>query len=135
MNIFFTCDAHGKLGRLLNEIYRPMNRVLTQRLGPKDYGPGLVKWFLLFIMLPPAFGGPDSPERVRYEKRSKATDLRLHVSNEAFRQADEAGRRALVVECMMRSLDLIEAKKLPDFDIQSLKADVAAIAREEGWIV
>ncbi|MGX5722949.1 Imm44 family immunity protein [Shinella zoogloeoides] len=134
MNIFFTSVAHGKLGRLLNEIYMPMNRVLTQRLGPKDYGPGLVKWFLLFIMLPPAFGGPDSPERVRYEKRNKATDLRLHVSNEAFRQADEAGRRALVVECMMRSLDLIEAKKLPDFDIQSLKADVASIAREEGWI-
>jgi hypothetical protein len=38
--------------------------------------------------------------------------------------------RALVVECMMRSLDLIEAKKLPDFDIQPLKSDVAAIARE-----
>lgn len=36
------------------------------------------------------------------------------------------------MECKMRSLDLIEAKNLADFDIQSLKADVAAIAREEG---
>lgn len=35
---------------------------------------------------------------------------------------------------MMCSLDLIEAKKLPDFDTPSLKVDVAAIAREEGWI-
>lgn len=135
MNIFFTSVAHGKLGRLLNEIYMPMNRVLTQRLGPKDYGPGLVKWFLLFIMLPAGLPGHDGPERVRFEKKNKAFDLRLHLSNEAFWKADEAGRKALVVECMMRSLDLIEVKKLPDFDIHSLKADVAAIAREEGWIV
>ncbi len=86
-------------------------------------------------MVPVDFDGHDAPERVRYEKGKKVFELRLHLSNEAFRQADEAGRRALVVECMMRSLDLIEAKKLPDFDIKSLKADVAAIVHEEGWIV
>lgn len=135
MDIFFTSVSHGKLGRLLNEIYMPLNRVLTQRLGPKDYGPGVIKWFLMFGMLPAGFDGYDAPERARYEKRNKVFELRLHLSNEAFRRADEAGRKVLVVDCMMRSLDLIEAKKLPDFDIKSLKADVAAIAREEGWIV
>ena len=135
MDIFFTSVSHGKLGRLLNETYMPMNRVLSQRLGTKDYGPSVVKWFLLFGMLPAGFDGHDASERVRYEKRSKVFELRLHLSNEAFRRADEAGRKALVVDCMMRSLDLIEAKKLPDFDIRSLKADVAAIARAEGWIV
>lgn len=135
MNIFFTSVSHGKLGRMLNEIYMPMNRVLTQRLGATDYGSGLVEWFLLFGMLPAGFDGHDAPERVLYKKKDRAFDLRLHISNEAFLQANEAGRRALVAECMMRSLDLIEAKKVPDFDIGALKADVAAIAREEGWIV
>lgn len=133
MDIFFTSVSHGKLGRQLNEIYMPMNRVLKERLGQKDYGPGLNKWFLLFGMLPSDFDGHDAPERILYKKKDKVFDLRLHLSNEAFRQADEAGRKALVVECMMRSLDLIEAKKIPDFDIQALKSDVAAVAKEEGW--
>lgn len=133
MDIFFTSVSHGKLGRQLNEIYKPMNRVLMERLGSKDYGLGLTKWFLLFIMVPAGLPGHDDPERVRFEKKNKAVDMRLHISNEAFHRADEAGRRVLVVECMMRSLDLIEAKKVPDFDILALKADVAMIAREEDW--
>lgn len=134
MDIFLTSVAHGKLGRQLNDIYMPMNRILSERLGQKDYGPGLKKWFLLFGMLPADFDGHDFLERIRFEKKNKAFDLRLHLSNEAFRQADEAGRKVLVVECIMRSLDLIEAKKIPDFDIQALKSDVALIARQEGWI-
>lgn len=133
MNIFFTSVSHGKLGRQLNEIYMPMNRTLSQQLGGRDYGPGLAKWFLLFIMLPPDVPGHDDPERIRFEKKNKAFDLRLHLSNDAFRTADEAGRKALVTACMMRSLDLIAAKNIPDFDIQALKADVAAIADQEGW--
>ncbi|CAM3315674.1 Immunity protein 44 [Paracoccus aminovorans] len=134
MDIFFTSVGHGKLGRQLNEIYMPMNRVLKDRLGERDYGPGLKKWFLLFGMLPADFDGHDAPERVQFKRKEKVFDLRLHLSNEAFRQADEAGRKALVVDCMLRSLDLIEAKKIPDFDIQALKADVEAIARAEGWV-
>ena len=133
MDIFFTCVSHGKLGRQLNEIYKPMNRVLKDRWGSRDYGRGLMNWFLLFIMVPAGLPGHDDPERVRFEKKSKAVDLRLHISNEAFHQADEAGRRVLVVECIMRSLNLIEAKKVPDFDILSLKADVTVLVREEGW--
>ncbi|MCK9549230.1 hypothetical protein [Aquamicrobium sp.] len=133
MNIFFTSVAHGKLGRQLNEIYMLMNRTLSQRLGEKDYGPGLGKWFLLFIMLPPDIPGHDDPERIRFEKKNKVFDLRLHLSNAAFHKADEAGRKALVTSCMMRSLDLIEAKAIPDFNIQALKVNVAAIASQEGW--
>lgn len=133
MNICFTSVSHGKRGRQLNDIYMPMNRTLGQRRADRDYGPGLEKWFLLFIMLPPDVPGHDDPERIRFEKRNKAFDLRLHLSNDAFRKAAEAGRKALVAACMMRSLDLIAARNIPDFDIQALKADVAAVAAQEGW--
>ncbi len=93
----------------------PMKRTLNERLGHKNYGPGLNKWFLLFGMLPSSFDGHDAPERVLFKKKDKSFDLRLHISNEAFWKADQAGREALVVECMMRSLDLIEAKKMALF--------------------
>lgn len=134
MKIFFTSYTTGKLGDKLGAIYMAMDEVLNERLSHKDYGPGLEQWFLMFIMVPSNFHGANDPERVLFKKKQKVFDLRLHLSNEAFRQADEAGRKALVVECIMRSLDLIEAKKIPDFDIQALKDDVAAIAHQEGWI-
>ena len=134
MEVFFTSYSHGKLGRQLNELYMPINRRLSELLDDKDYGSGLTSWFLMFIMVPADVPGANDSERVLYKKKDKTGDLRLHLSNEDFRAADETGRRALVVACIMRSLDLLAKKKIPDFNIAALTADVQAIAEAEGWV-
>ncbi|RCW87063.1 Imm44 family immunity protein [Paracoccus lutimaris] len=134
MEIFFTSFSQGKLGDEAAVLYVQMNRALSERLGAKDFGAGLTSWFLMFILVPPNFPGASDPERALYKKKDKSFDLRLHVPFDAYKAADRDGRRALLYACARRSLDLIAAKKIPDFDIAGLIADVEAIAAAEGWV-
>ncbi|MFO1138661.1 MAG: hypothetical protein U1E41_06280 [Paracoccus sp. (in: a-proteobacteria)] len=133
MDIFFTSFSQGKLGDEAAVLFTQMNRVLSDRLGARDYGPGLTSWFLMFILVPPDFPGASDPERALYKKKDRAFDLRLHVPFQLFRAADRDGRRALLYACIRRGLDMIAARKLPDFDAAALIADVEGIALSEGW--
>lgn len=131
MDVFFTSYAEGSLGNKANAIYYPMAQLLKERLG--DYGTGLSTWFLMFVILGPKSQGAGGPERVLYKKKSNELDMRLNVDFERFKSGDEATRRAVLYECMLRSLDLMAGKKIADLDVAALKADVEKIAASEGW--
>lgn len=133
MDIFFTSIAEGKLGNDLTRIYMPMNTVLKERLAGRDYGSGLRLWFLMFVLVSPGFPGADGKERVMYKKKDRSSDLRLFLDFAAFKAGDAAMRQSLVYDCILRSLHLLAAKKIPDFDIAALTADVEAIGVEQGW--
>lgn len=121
------------MGDKASAIYYPMDQKLKARLQDKHYGSGLSQWFLMFVINSPNVPGHDAPERVMYKKKSKELDMRLNVDFAAFKAGDEGTRRKLLYECMLRSLDLMAAKKIPDFDAAALKADFERIAAEEGW--
>ena len=131
MDVFFTSVADGSLGSKANAIYYPMGLLLKERLG--NYGDGLGQWFLMFVILGPKSSGHDAPERVLWKKKARELDMRLRVDFEAFKRGSEAERRALLVACMRRSLDLMERKKIADLDTATLKADFERIVAEEGW--
>lgn len=133
MEIFFTSVAEGKVGNDLTRIYMPMNTLLSERLRARDYGHGLVYWALMFILVSPDFPGADEKERVMYKKKDRSSDLRLFLDFAAYKAGDAATRQYLVYECILRSLHLLAAKKIPDFDIAALTADVEAIGVEQGW--
>lgn len=133
MDVFFTSYAEGSLGKKANGIYYPMAQLLKDRLS--DYGPGLSQWFLMYVILGPKSQGHDAPERVLYKKKSNELDMRLNVDFDAFKAGDEHMRRKLLYDCMLRSLDLMAEKKIPDFDTDALKADFLIIAAKEGWDV
>lgn len=133
MDVFFTSYSDADLGEDLNQIYMSLEGRLSAALKDRDYGPGLVSWFLMFIMVPPSSRAANDPERVLYKKKDKAIDLRLHLDYGRFAQADAAGRQALVFATARRSLELIAAKKIPDFDAARLIANVEALATAEGW--
>ncbi|MFO1164339.1 MAG: Imm44 family immunity protein [Paracoccus sp. (in: a-proteobacteria)] len=133
MDIFFTSVTEGKTGNDLPRIYMPMNTLLKERLGGRDYGPGLQLWFLMFVLVAPGFPGADDKERVTYKKKDRSTDLRLFLDFAAYKAGDAGMRQHLVYDCMMRSLHLLAAKKIPDFDSAALIADVEKIGTEQGW--
>lgn len=135
MQIFFTGYSHGDLGDDLDRIFMAMDKSLNRQLGDKSYGPGLLSWFLQFIMVPDGDPAADDPERILLKKKLKAFDLRLHLDHEAFRRADPPARVALVYAGVRRALDLMTAEEITNFDTPALIADVEALARAEGWAV
>lgn len=133
MDIFFTSTATGSLGKKASEIYMQMEAYMKPVLADKDYGPGLPEWFLMFVILSPETPGRGAPERVLYKKKTKELDMRLNVDFDAFKSGDSDERQKLLYSCMLRSLELMAGKKIPDFNAAALKADIEAIAAEEGW--
>ena len=131
MNVFFTCVGQGSLGSKADKIYYPIQQVLKSRLG--DYGDGLSQWFLLFSILGPGVPGHDAPERVLWKKKTRDLDMRLVVDFDMFKRGSEAERRNMLIACMRRSLELIEAKNIPNFNILALKNDFEQIVADEGW--
>lgn len=111
MEFFFTSITSGSLGIHAEKIYLPIQEVLETRLGEKDYGTGMLDWFLAFVILAPQTPGRGASERVLWKKKSNELDMRLNVDFEAFKRGNEAERRNLLVACMRRSLELMEGKK------------------------
>ena len=127
-----TTWADGSLAPKANSLYTPINRILNERLG--NYGEGLQDWLLMFIILHEKSLGHDGPERVLFKKKDKSIDLRLHLDHKAFKIGSDDERRALMIATILRSVDLIGDKKIPDFDFPRFQSDVHRVFKEEGWI-
>lgn len=132
MEVFFTGYCEGSLGKKANAIYHPINEVLSKNIG--DYGEGLNLWFLMFVIVSSKIPGHDATERIMYKKKNRSTDMRLNVDYESFKAGSEAERKDLLIRSMLRSVELIGEKKIPNFDFALFKSDVTSIANEQGWI-
>ena len=121
MDVFFTSFTEGSIGDKASAIYYPTDQTLKEELCDKNYGSGLSQWFLMFVINSSRMQGYDAPERVMYKKKSKELDMRLKIDFESFKQGDEAVRRKLLYSCMLRSLDLMAQKNIPNFDALALE--------------
>ena len=132
MKIFFTSEASGSYGEKANIIYSHMSKILSKRLESEDYGSGLSEWFLIFIIM----GGKldlGYKERTKYSKKNQEIDFRLRIDFDSFKKGNTKQRTYLLYECMKRSLDIMEEKKIPNFNISRLKVDFETISEEQGW--
>jgi hypothetical protein len=134
MDVFFTTFAEGSLGEKAQEIYYPFSQRLKDHLKDRDYGPGLPQWFLMFVIIGPKTPGHDAPDRVLYKRKANELDMRLRLDFQAFKSGDRPQRQALLLDCMLRSLDLMAKKKVQNFDAAALKPDFEDFARKAGWM-
>ena len=72
-------------------------------------------------------------ERTRYSKKKKDMDFRLKINHKDFAAANKGKQEAMIVELLLRSLELLKQKGLSENDINDLRADVCAVAIERNW--
>jgi hypothetical protein len=53
---------------------------------------------------------------------------------DSFKAGDEVIHRHLICQALLRSLDMLETKKVPNFDHHRLKDDFVALAKDQGWL-
>lgn len=87
-----------------NEIEPRINELIKDcKLG--DYR----EWAVITIILNE--NGPDYKEIVRRSIKNKELEFRLKIDYDAFMKADYNGKKKLVLEVLLRSLDLMEKWK------------------------
>ena len=119
-------DAHR---HAMNHIEQEANKTLADR----DYGDGVKEWAFIPIMLPPEIED-QFPERFKYHKSDKSVEFRLRIDLQAFKAGNEATHKSLITEALLRSLDILDQKKVPNFDHHRLREDFLAIAKDHNWI-
>jgi hypothetical protein len=122
-------DVSDAFRRSCNKIEPSLNGFLEH----KNYGKGLVKWSFIAIIL--SENGPKGYNEVkRYNKRDKTCEFRLLVDHGRFRDGGTKEHNAMICEALLRSLSLLAAMKVPDFDLSALQADFLEHGRNQGWL-
>src|SRR5262245_58564177 len=111
-------DIEEPLRLASNEV----ERVLNAKVASEDYGIGVSKWALIYIIMDE--DDPAYPEVRRYKKRTGVVEFRLKVDHRAFKEADARTQRMLLAAAVLRSLDLSGELKIADFDAERFKRDM-----------
>lgn len=106
---------------------------VNKNLASKDYGSGVKEWAFISIILPPEIKD-QYPERFKYHKSDKSVEFRLRIDLETFKSGNEADHQRLICQALLRSLDILDQKKVPDFDHRKLREDFLEIAKAHGWL-
>ena len=90
----------------LNVARNYVRELLNHKLEHKSYDIPLDSWNCITIMM----GPKGFEERVMYSFKKKTMDFRLKINYEEFNSTDDLGRKKLIFEMMLRSLDLLKIK-------------------------
>ncbi len=134
MQLWTSCEGTGSFPDKANQIFNGFEQKFNDYINENSYGNGLKEWSVIFIIA----GGPLDPgftERTMVKRSSQDMDFRLRVDFEAFKKGNTQKRTFLMHNTLLRSLDILAAKKVKDFDLDSLRKDFEACADLNGWNV
>ena len=104
---------------------------LNQGLGAADFGAELTEWDLIPMITPvPKLG---YKEVRKYHKDDKSMEFRLKIDHARFKGTDDLGRRRLIVESLLRSLDEATSLLPKSVDLEGLKRGVLEVVRAKNW--
>jgi hypothetical protein len=133
MELWMSAEAWGDAATSLMKASGHIESIVNRALADKSYGEGVRQWAFITILLPPEMH-EDYPEHFKYHRSGKSVEFRLRIDLETFRAADKSGQKRLICEALLRSLDMLDRKKIPDFDHRKLRAAFVEIARRHHWL-
>lgn len=122
----------GEIDHTVGESFRILGnqteKKLNDCLGGKDYGDAVSLLFLAPIILTNHFRILfDFKERKLYRKKDKSTDYRLAIDYDEFVNADDGGKRLLLVENIIHAIRDVKRKIKKGFDGERLESDILSL--------
>ena len=132
MQIWTSSEAVLDVDEALSAARKDVERELNKAVTSADYGDGVSKWALIYIVMPE--NDPRYSEVHRYTKRTKVVEFRLKVDHRAFKEGDALAQRKLLAAAIMRSLELSKGRSIPAFALERFKNDVAQALQSHNWM-
>ncbi|HWE03932.1 MAG TPA: Imm44 family immunity protein [Tepidisphaeraceae bacterium] len=131
MELWLSGEVEGDVSEPLRQARNKVKKSIAPKLAA-DYGPDIVSWDLITILRPEI---PDGwGEVTRYHRKDQSTEFRLIIDYEAFRAASAEKQVQMLVESILRSLDLFPLLKVKDFDIDRFRRDIVEAAITAGFM-
>lgn len=132
MQVWTSAEAMIDIEAPLRFASNELERALNAAVGCEDYGAGVSKWALIYIVMDE--DDPAYPEVRRYKKRTGVVEFRLKVDHQAFKEAEARTQRKLLAAAVLRSLDLSRELQIATFDAERFKSDVFQALKKNEWV-
>jgi hypothetical protein len=89
-------------------------------------------WDVIGIVLPASVKG--FAEVHKYEADKRDLEFRLRIDYGQFHKAKPKQKKELVLQMILRSIELFKGMTTPPIDITSFRDQVLEVGRQHGWI-
>ncbi|MGB8352285.1 MAG: Imm44 family immunity protein [Chthoniobacteraceae bacterium] len=123
----------GELSADIADVYRQariiVENAINSTIQEVDYRLELDGWDCITIIRDDENFG----EKLSYSKKKREMDFRLRVDHLRFRSADVLSRQAMLVQMLLRSIEILKQKGLSEEGLDRLLQDVRLVAQQNGW--
>ena len=105
--------------------------LINAHLKLPDYGNGVAEYNFTAIIEPDEF----FPAKYRYLKRKKRIDAEMRMDYLMAIKAPMDEFKGLVAKLYLDTINLLEKKKIADFDLKKFKQDVENLFENQGWLI
>ena len=126
-----SAEFEGGIGDQLREARNNVENEINKVIETKSYDIELKGWDCIIILMKK---DPDFNEVVKYSKKKQDMDFRLKIDFEKFSNSTPHEQQQLIYQMLDRSLDLLIEKGVASDGINTLRKDVAEVAKKSNWI-
>jgi hypothetical protein len=113
----------GEMDSILSDSFRVTRNYVEQNVNniliSKSYGEGISSWDIIMIV-----SKDKGKEVYKYNKKNKETDIRIIVDIDKFKSSNSLGKKMLLLDALIYSLNKLMTLNIPDFDYLDLKRDL-----------
>jgi Immunity protein 44 len=119
MQVWTSSEAQFDVDEALTAARKDLERELRSSVASQDFGTGVSKWALIYILLPE--DDSNYPEVWRFHKRTSVVEFRLKVDHKSFKESNTIDQRKLLGEAVLRSIELSRKLRIPNFDTENFR--------------
>lgn len=127
MRVFLSAEVQNEVSEALRQASNKVRQSIISKLAD-DYGPDIALWGHIVILRPKIPEGWG--EVYRYHRKDQSAEFRLIIDYQSFKAARPERQVQMLMESILRSIDLFPALNVDGFDVARFRRDIvdAAVA-------
>lgn len=122
MTFWTSSESHKDIRKQLSTPLLLLEKAIKVRVELLTLNTRAEKWAVIYMIAPEPYSSV-FPEVAKYSSRRTVLEFRLRVDYQAFKQTSDRGRITLLLDCLQRSIELMEGLGIEKEDrVQLLQA-------------
>lgn len=130
MKLWIGGEISADVADAFREARSVVEHTINSVISPTDYGLELESWDCIAIIR----DDDEFTERTRFDRKSRDMDFRLVLDYARFKAAAAREQQSMIVEMLLRSLNVLAEKGLSPTGMARLRKDTESAAKKMGWL-
>ena len=131
MELFLSAEVQNEVSDALRQASNKIRTLVIPKLAA-NYGPDIEVWAFITILRPEIPEGWGEVEK--YHRKDRTAEFRLIIDYQTFKAASADKQVEMLLESILRSIDLFPSLNVKDFDIDRFRRDIVIAAVTGGLI-